>query len=135
VTGRCGRSDRTRQARPVSSNRRQTRVQGGHRPACPVPHGTGASGRTPIGTVLDVELIGHAACPVTCDRTHPIVLGALRTPIEHRVQSVRSSSEARPVTATSLSNAHCCCLSCSDRTRLVTLTSASGHHVFHYVVR
>jgi hypothetical protein len=135
VIGHCGRSDRTRQARPVSSNLRQTRAQGGHGPARPVPRGTSASGRTPFGTVLDVELIGHVARPVTCDRTRPVAVGALWTPTGRRVQRVRSNAEARPVTTTAPSDAHCCCLSCSDRTHLVTLTGASGHHIFHCVVR
>jgi hypothetical protein len=62
-------SDRTRQARPVSSNHRQTRAREGRGPARPVPRGTGASGRTPIGAVLDEELIGRAA--------HPVAMGAL----------------------------------------------------------
>jgi hypothetical protein len=44
---------------------------------------------------------------------------------------VRSNGEARPVTATALSDTCGYSLSCSDRTRPVTLTSVSGHHVFH----
>jgi hypothetical protein len=135
VTGRCGRSDRTWQARPVSSNLRQTRAQEGHRPARLVPRGTSAFGRTPFGIVLDVELIGHVARPVTCDRTRPVTVGALWTPTGRRVQRVRSNAGARPVTATAPSNAQCCCLSCSDQTRPVTLTGASGHHVFHCIIR
>jgi hypothetical protein len=129
VTGRCGRSDRTRQALSVSSNRRQTRAQGGHEPARPVPRGTSASGRTPFGTVLNVELIGRVARLVTCDRTRPVAVGALWTPTGRRVQRVRSNAKARLVTATAPSDVHCCCLSCS------ALTDASGHHVFHCVVR
>jgi hypothetical protein len=113
-------SDRTRQARPVSSNRRQTRAREGRGPARPVPHGTGVSGQTPFGVVHDEELIGRAARPVTCDRTRPIARGALWTPTGRQVQRVRSKGEARPVTATALSDLHCYCLSCSDRTRLVT---------------
>jgi hypothetical protein len=90
--------------RPVSSNHRQRRAR---------------EGRGPV------------ARPVTCDRTCLIARGALWTPIESRVQRVRSNGEARPVTAMALSNAHCYYLSCSDRTRPVTLTGASGHHDFH----
>jgi hypothetical protein len=60
---------------------------------------------------------------------------ALWTPIGRRVQRVQSNGEARPVMATALSDARCHCLSCSDWTRPVTLTGASGHHVFHCVVR
>jgi hypothetical protein len=30
-----------------------------------------------FGTVLDIELIGCVARPVTCDRTHPVTVGAL----------------------------------------------------------
>jgi hypothetical protein len=135
VTGRCGQSDRTWQARPVSSNCRQTRAKGGRGPARPVPRGTGASDRTPIGTVLDVELIRRTVRPVTCDRTRPVAVGALWIPTARRVQRVRSNGEVHLVTATTLSDIHCYCLSCSDRTRPVTLTGASGHHVFHCVVR
>jgi hypothetical protein len=135
VTGRCGRSDRTWQARPVSSNLRQMRAQGGRILARSVPRGTSASGRTPFGTVLVVELIGRVARPVTCDRTRPVAVGALWTPTGRRVQRVRSNVVARPVTATAPSDVHCCCLSCSDWTRPVTLTGASGHYVFHCVVR
>jgi hypothetical protein len=80
--------------------------------------------------VLDVELIGHVAHPVTCDRTRPVMVGALWTLTECRVQRVRSNAEARPVMAMAPSDAHCCCLSYSDRTCPVTLTGASGHHVF-----
>jgi hypothetical protein len=127
VTEHCGRSDQTRQARPVNSNHRQTREQGGRGPAHPVPRRTGASGQTPIGIVLDIELIERVARPVT--------VGALWTPTRRRVQRVRSNGEACPITTTALSDAHCYCLSCSDRMRPVTLIGASGHHVFHYVVR
>jgi hypothetical protein len=135
VTGRCGRSDWTRQVRSVSSNLKQMRVQGGHGPTRLVPHGTSVSDRTPFGTVLDVELIRRVARPVTCDRTRPVTVGALWTPTGRRVQHVRSNAEARPVTATTPSDAHCCFLSCSDRTHPVTLTGASSDHVFHYIVR
>jgi hypothetical protein len=130
VTERCGRSDRTRQARSVSSNLRQMRAQGGHGAARPVPHGTSASGRTPFGTVLDIELIGRVARPVTCDRTRSVTVGALWTPTGRRVQRVRSNAEARSVMVTAPSDMYYCCLSCSDRTRPLTLTGASGHHVF-----
>jgi hypothetical protein len=119
-----------RQARPVSSNRRQTRAREGRGPARLVPRGTGASGRTTIGVVLDEELIGRVARPVTCDRTRLVTMGALWTLTGRWVQRVRSNDEARLVMATTLSDAHCYCLSYSDRTRPVTLTGASGHHVF-----
>jgi hypothetical protein len=135
VTRHCGRSDRTRLPCPVSSNRRQTHTREGHGPVRLVPRGTITSGRTPISIVNDEELIGHAARLVTCDGTRPIAMGALWTPIGRRVQHVRSFGEVHPVTAMFLSTTHCCCLSCSDRTRPVTLTGASGHHVFHCVVR
>jgi hypothetical protein len=62
-------------------------------------------------------------------------MGALWTPTERWVQRVRSNGEERPVTTTALSDARGYCLSCSDQTRPVTLTGASGRHVFHYVVR
>jgi hypothetical protein len=98
---------------------------------------TGASGQAPRGAEPDVEPIGRAArpvtcdrtCPVTCDRTCPVVVGALWTPTGRRVQRVRSNAEARPVTATVTSDAHCFHLSCSDRTRLVSTfcTASSGN--------
>jgi hypothetical protein len=51
------------------------------------------------------------------------------------VQRVRSNAEARPVTATATSDTHCSHLSCSDWTRPVILTGASGQYVLHCVVR
>jgi hypothetical protein len=78
--------------------------------------------------------VDAVARPVMCDQTRLIAQGALWTPIGRWVQRVRSSGEARPVMAMALFDAHCYYLSCSDRTRLVTLTGASGHHVFHYDV-
>jgi hypothetical protein len=102
----------------------KTRTQGGRGPARPVPRGTSASGRTPFGTVLNVELIGRVARLVTCDRMRPVAVGALWTPTGRRVQRVRSNAEARPVTTMAPSDTHCCCLSYS------ALTGASGHHVF-----
>jgi hypothetical protein len=107
----------------------------GAQPARPVPHGTGASGRSPRGAERGEGLIRPVACPVACDRTCSVAVGALWTPTGRHVQRVRSNGGARPVTATTLSNARCYCLSCSDRTRPVTLTGKSGHHVFHCVVR
>jgi hypothetical protein len=86
------------------------------------------------GPLLDSHRTSGAACPVTCDRTRPIARGALWTPIGHWGQRVRSNGVARPITATTLCDMHCCCLSCNDRTRLVSLTSASGHHDFHCAV-
>jgi hypothetical protein len=121
-------------ARPVSSNRRQRHTREGHGPARPVPHGSGASGHAPYGQCVSQCRSDAVACPIKCDRTRPIARGALWTPIGRRVQRVRSNGVAHPVTATTLSDAHCCYLSCSDRTRPVTLTDASGHHVFHRVV-
>jgi hypothetical protein len=97
----------------------------------PARHGTGASGQAPKGAERGEERIGRAARPVTGDRTRPIARGALWTPIGHWVQCVRSYGEAGPVTATALSDSHCYCLSCSYRTCPITLTGASGHHVFH----
>jgi hypothetical protein len=38
-------------------------------------------------------------------------------------------------TATVTFDTHCSRLSCSDQTRLVTLTGAFSHHVLHRVVR
>jgi hypothetical protein len=107
----------------------------GAQPVCLVPHRTGASGRAPRGGERGEELIGNVARLVTCDRTRPVTVGALYTPTGRRVQRVRSNAGARPVTATTPSDTHCCCLSCSDRTRPVTLTGASGHLVFNCVVR
>jgi hypothetical protein len=105
------------------------------RPARPRVLGTRVSGQAPIGAEHGVELIGHATRPITCDRTRPIAREALWTPIGHEVQRVRSYGEVGPVKATTLSNSCCYCLSYSDRMRPVTLTGASGHHVFHCVVR
>jgi hypothetical protein len=84
---------------------------------------------------LVVEPTGLAARPVTCDRTRPVAVGAYWTPTGRQVQRVRSNARARLVTATVTSDAHCSRLSCSDRTRPVTLTGASGQYVFHCVVR
>jgi hypothetical protein len=123
-----------RPARLVSSNRRQRRTREGRGPARPVPHGTGASGNAPSGQRVSQCRSYAVACPVTCDRTCPIARGALWTLIERRVQRVRSNGVARPVSAMALSDAHCCCLSCSDQMRPVTLIGASGHHVFHCIV-
>jgi hypothetical protein len=83
--------------------------------------------------VLDVEPIGRVARLVTCDRTRSVMVGALWTLTGHRGQRV--NTEARPVTATATSDVHYSRLSCSDRTRLVTLTGASGQHVLHCVIR
>jgi hypothetical protein len=76
------------------------------RPARPVPHGTGAFGRAPRGAERGEELIGRAVCPVTCDWTRPVAVGALWTPTGRRVQRVRSYGEARPIMATTLSLTH-----------------------------
>jgi hypothetical protein len=46
------------------------------RPARLVLHGTGASGQVSRGAERSEVMIGRAACPVTCDRTHPIMMGA-----------------------------------------------------------
>jgi hypothetical protein len=86
------------------------------------------------GPLLDSDRTPGAARPVTCDRTRSIARGALWTPIRRQVQRVQLNGVVRPVTATTLFDAHYCCLSCSDRTRLVSLTGASGHHDFHCVV-
>jgi hypothetical protein len=82
-----------------------------------------------------VELIGRVARPVTCDWMRPITREALWTPIGRREQRVRSNGEASSVTATALTDSHYYYLSYSDRMRPVTLTGASGHHVFHCGVR
>jgi hypothetical protein len=87
------------------------------------------------GAQLVIELTGHVTHPVTCDRTRPVAVGALWTLTGHRVQRVRSNAEARPVMATVTSDTHCSCLSCSDQTRPITLTGASGQHVLHCVVQ
>jgi hypothetical protein len=52
------------------------------RPARPVLHGTGASGQVSRGAERSGVMIGRAACPVTYDRTRPVVLGAYWTPTE-----------------------------------------------------
>jgi hypothetical protein len=46
------------------------------RPARPVPHGTGASGQASRGVESSGVLIGRVTCPVTCDRTRSIAVGA-----------------------------------------------------------
>jgi hypothetical protein len=56
VTGRCGRSDRTRLTRPVSSNHGQRHAREGRRPARSIPHGTGASGHAPRGQCVSVPI-------------------------------------------------------------------------------
>jgi hypothetical protein len=96
------------------------------RPAHPVPHGTGASGQASRGAERSGVLIGRAA--------RPVMTGAYWTPTGCQVQRVRSNARACPVTATVTSDAHCSRLSCSDRTRPVTLTGAFGQYVFHCVV-
>jgi hypothetical protein len=97
MTVHCGRSDRTRQAHPVSSNHRQTRARDGRGPVRPVPHGTGASGKTLIGAVHDEELIGRVVRPVTCDRTRPVAMGALWTVTGRWHCRVSALRGARPV--------------------------------------
>jgi hypothetical protein len=104
-------------------------------PARSVPHGTGAFGQASRGAERSGVRIERAACPVTCDRTRPIVAGAYWTPIGRQVQRVRSNTRAHPVTATVTSDTHCSRLSYSDRTHSVTLTGASGQYDFHCVVR
>jgi hypothetical protein len=69
------------------------------------------------------------------DRTRPVAVGAYWTPTGRQVQRVRSDTGARPIRATATSDAHCSRLSCSDRTRPVTLTGMSGQHDFNCVVR
>jgi hypothetical protein len=113
---------------------KQRRTHEGRRPTRPVPRGSGASGHAPSGQRVSLCRSDTVACPVTCNWTHPIARGALWTPIRRRVQRVRLNGVARPVTATALSNVHCCYLSCSDRTHPVTLTGVSGYHVSHCVV-
>jgi hypothetical protein len=105
------------------------------RPARLVSHGTGASGQASRRVESSGVLIGRAARPVTCDRTRSIAVGAYWTPTRRQVQRVRSIARARPVTATVTSDAHCSRLSCSDRTRPITLTGASGQLVLNCVVR
>jgi hypothetical protein len=80
-------------------------------------------------------MIGREARPVMYDRTRPVVMGAYWTLIGCQVRRVRSYARARPVIAMVTSDAHCSRLSCSDRTRPVTLTDASGHPVLNCVVR
>jgi hypothetical protein len=84
------------------------------RPARPVPHGTRASGQASRGVERSRVMIGRAVCPVTCDRTRPVTVGAYWTPTRRLVQRVRSNSRAHPVTATVTSDAYYSCLSCSD---------------------
>jgi hypothetical protein len=105
------------------------------RPARLVPHGTDASGQASRGAERSGVMIGRAVRPVTYDRTRPVVLGAYWTPTGHQEQRVWSNARARPVIATITFNVHCSRLSYSDRTRPVTLTSASGQHVLNCVVR
>jgi hypothetical protein len=93
----------------------------------PVPHGTGASGRSPRGAERGEGLIGRAA--------RSIAVGALWTPTGRRVQRVRSDGEACLITATATYDAHCSHLSCSDQTHPVTLTGAFGQHVLQCVIR
>jgi hypothetical protein len=116
--------------RLVSSNRRQRCTREGRGPARPAPRGTGASSHAPCGQRVSQCRSDAVARLVTCDHMPPIVRGALWTPIGRRVQRVRSNGVARLVSAMTLSDAHCWCLSYSDR----TLTDASGHHDFHCVV-
>jgi hypothetical protein len=114
-------------ARLISSNCRHRCTREGRGPARPIPRGTGASGHAPSGQHVSQCRSDMVARPVMCDRTRLITWGALWTPIGCWVPRVRSKGVARPVMATTLSDAHYCCLSC-------TLTGASGHHVFHCVV-
>jgi hypothetical protein len=105
------------------------------RPARPVLHRTGASGQVSRGAERSGVMIGRGAHPVMYDRTRPVMMGAYWTLTGRHVRRVRSYARARPVIATVTSDAHCSCLSCSDRTRPVTLTGASGHPVLNCVVR
>jgi hypothetical protein len=127
------------------------------RPARPVLHGTGASGQASRGVESAGVMIERGARPVMYDQTRPVVEGAYWTQTgrwhcrvrsllrglvvlnDRRVRSVdqhvRSYARARPVIAMVTSDAHCSRLSCSDRTRPVTPTGASGHHDLNCVVR
>jgi hypothetical protein len=88
---------------------------------------------------MQSDVFGHGGSSlarlVTCNRTCSVTVGALWTPTGRRVQRVWSNAGARPVTAMATSDAHCSRLSCSDRTRLVTLTGVSGQHVLHCVIQ
>jgi hypothetical protein len=80
-------------------------------------------------------MIGRGARPVMYDQTHPVVMGAYWTLTGRQVGRVRSYARARPVIATVTSDVHYSRLSCSDRTRPVTLTGASGQLVLNCVIR
>jgi hypothetical protein len=110
---------------PVSSNRRQRRtlkvadrrVRSLVDPECPVT--------LPVGSAY-----------LSADRTRWRVRSRATKRVRSReeLSGVRSNGVARLVTAMALSDVHYCYLSCSDRTRPVTLTGASGHHDFYCVV-
>jgi hypothetical protein len=69
------------------------------RPACPVLHGTGASGQASRGAESAGVMIGRAARPVTYDRTRPVVEGAYWTLTGRWHCRVQSFARARPVIA------------------------------------
>jgi hypothetical protein len=105
------------------------------RPARPILHGTGAFDQASRGAESSKVMIGRATRPVMYDQTRLVVMGAYWALTGCQVRHVRSYARARPVIATVTFNAHCSRLSCSDRTRPVTLTGASGHPVLNCVVR
>jgi hypothetical protein len=120
------------------------------RPARSVLHGTSVSDQASRGAESSEVVIGREARPVTYDRTRPVVKGAYWTQTGRWHYRVRSFARARPVVAsrargtersarpviaTVTSDARCSRLSCSDRTRPVTLTGASGHPDLNCVIR
>jgi hypothetical protein len=65
----------------------------------PITCGTGVSGHAPREELQNVRMIGREACPVTHDRTRPIIEGAYWTLTGRGHCRVRSLREARPVIA------------------------------------
>jgi hypothetical protein len=106
-------------AHPISSNRKQTRAQEGRGPARSVPRGTSAFGHAPRRAPRRAGASGRVRSREELSRLGP------DTGCSASGQTVKRARSWQW-----LSDSHCYCLSYSDRTHPVTLTGASGHHVF-----
>jgi hypothetical protein len=101
-------------------------------PVRPVPRGTRASGQAHRGVERGEELIGHAARPVTRDRTRPVAMGALWTVTGRCHCRVRSLPRARPIDASRARSAvqSACPVVAFDCWRAVTVGGSGDHDCF-----